>query len=83
MAYIIYIFYINFILILKNFLRFDQKLNLALKVIDKSSTFGQLMSGQLYFHIAVFLLQNTEKVSIFKLYLRSLSWQLGCINFLL
>lgn len=46
------------------FHRFDQDLKISLEVVDQNSSFGQMMVGQLYLHMAIFLLQNAKKVTI-------------------
>lgn len=52
------------ILLFLPFHRFDQDLKTSLEVVDQNSSFGQMMVGQLYLHMAIFLLQNAKKVTI-------------------
>lgn len=44
--------------------RFDQSLKSHLHVVGQKTIFGQLMVGQLYLHMAIFLIHNAKKVSI-------------------
>ncbi|XP_042203503.1 ranBP2-like and GRIP domain-containing protein 3 isoform X1 [Homarus americanus] len=41
--------------------RFDQKLTTGLAVIGPGTQFGQVMAGQLYLNMAIFLLSNAQK----------------------
>lgn len=43
--------------------KFDQSMQTSLEVVGKNGILGQLMIGQLYLHMAIFLMQSTKKDS--------------------
>lgn len=60
--------------------RFDQSLMGSIVVLGADSQFSQLMIGQLYFLMAVFLMHSAKKVSLEKIFLSNLGLIYLCLN---